>query len=272
MQNRNCELITVNNIKLNYCSYGNPENQTVLFIHGYPLDQSMWDNQTQFLENNFRVVTFDIRGFGNSESGDEAYSLPLFASDIVELMKKKGIDKAVLCGFSMGGYIALYTCIHHPELFNGLILHDTQCNGDTPAAREQRAQSIDFIQNNGVKPYAGPFIKKMVAGSSLNNTELVNYLDKTINKQTPGQLCRILQMLADRPETCSLLNTIKIPVLVIRGNEDAIIGEDKVQVLKNGISDCNSVTIDDAGHLSNMEKPEEFNEGIKKFLEGLNHK
>jgi 3-oxoadipate enol-lactonase len=269
MQTKRCEIIRINHIHINYCSYGNPQNEAVLFIHGYPLDQSMWEVQALFLADEYFVITYDIRGSGGTESGNETYSLPLFAADVKELLQTLKITKAVLCGFSMGGYIALKACINYPELFSGLILHDTQCNADTDAVKEQRMQSIDFIRKNGVQPYAGPFIKKMITKNSMNNSVLTDYLDQAINRNSPEQLSAILRMLAEREETCTALDRITIPVLIIRGAEDQIIDASKIDLMQDAIGNSKSVIIYNAGHLSNMEQPHQFNAAVKNFLQSI---
>jgi 3-oxoadipate enol-lactonase len=261
--------VEINNTEINYSDYGNAEQQTIVFIHGYPMDQTMWEQQVAFLSNRYRLIVYDIRGFGRSKSGIEKYSMSLFADDLSALLKQLGISEVVICGFSMGGYIALNAISRYPELFSGIILHDTQCNADTDEAREQRMQSIDFLRRNGNKGYAGPFIKKLISEVSQDNKKLVSYLEEKINGYGPEQLINILLALAERSETCSKLKEIHVPALIIMGDEDAIISRDKAEFLHLQIKDSQLKFIPGAGHLSNMEKPDLFNSYIKHFMEEL---
>jgi pimeloyl-ACP methyl ester carboxylesterase len=123
----------------------------------------MWDIQVEALRRNYRVIAYDIRGHGNSDPGIDEFFIELFVIDLLRLMEKLEIEKSILCGLSLGGYIALNAVLKHPDRFDGLILNDTQCIADTPEIKENRCNAIIRIMKNGVEQYADEIIKNLFA-------------------------------------------------------------------------------------------------------------
>ena len=112
--------IIINDLSVSYSDDGNENDSVIVFIHGFPLDKSMWKGQIENLRNKYRVITYDVRGFGNSDPGEEELSIDLFASDLKLFLNALNLNKVILCGFSMGGYIALRAIEKFPELFDEL--------------------------------------------------------------------------------------------------------------------------------------------------------
>ena len=100
--------------------------QTVVFLHGFPLDHTTWDEQVALAKPQFRTIAYDHRGHGKSEVGSGQYAFELFVDDLFDILDSRGIAKAVLCGLSMGGYVALRAAERAPERIAGLILCDTR--------------------------------------------------------------------------------------------------------------------------------------------------
>src|SRR5687767_13707526 len=117
--------ITETNLTINYDDYGPVYAPVVIFIHGFPFNKHMWDMQTEVLKSNYRVITYDIRGYGGSHAVRNDYSIDTLTEDLIHLMNKLNIKKAAVCGLSMGGSIALNAIEKYPERFNALILSDT---------------------------------------------------------------------------------------------------------------------------------------------------
>ena len=130
--------ISINNLSVSYSDHGPDDAPAIIFIHGFPLNKSMWDMQVEALKENYRVIAYDIRGHGNSDPGIDEFFIELFVNDLLRLMEKLGIEKSILCGLSLGGYIALNAVLKYPDRFDGLILNDTQCIADTPEIKENR--------------------------------------------------------------------------------------------------------------------------------------
>ena len=146
----------------------------IIFIHGFPFNKSMWNLQVEALKDKYRVITYDIRGHGKSDAGNEVFTIDLFVNDLINLMDALKIDNAILCGLSMGGYIALNAMAKYQERFDALILCDTQCIADTPEAKEKRIKAIESIRKTGVEKYADESIKNLFASGSFINKEKRN--------------------------------------------------------------------------------------------------
>jgi len=134
--------ITINNLTVSYSDHGPDDAPVIIFIHGFPLNKSMWNIQVEALKENYRVIAYDIRGHGNSDPGIDEFFIELFVIDLLRLMEKLKIEKSILCGLSLGGYIALNAVLKHPDRFDGLILNDTQCIADTPEIKKTDATQL----------------------------------------------------------------------------------------------------------------------------------
>lgn len=259
--------INTNNINICYIDEGPKDAMVIIFIHGFPFNKLMWNLQLQELKANYRVIAYDIRGYGGSDAGTEDYSIELFAKDLICFMDALRIDKTVLCGLSMGGYIALNAVENYPERFSALILCDTNCIADTSETKEKRMSAIEGIRKNGEIEYVETSIKNLFSPESLSimEYEITALKEEIVN--TSGQtLCNTLLALAWRRETCSKLPEIKIPVLIMVGREDKITPPDAAQSMHERIENSSLVIIENAGHISNLENHNEFNNHLKKFI------
>jgi pimeloyl-ACP methyl ester carboxylesterase len=182
-------------------------------------------------------------------------------------MEALKIDRAILCGLSMGGYIALNAVEKYNERFDALILADTQCIADTPEAKEKRIKAIESIRENGVEKYAEESIINLFAYDSFT-TRLKEIEDvRDMIMKTPEQsLISTLIALSGRKETCSILPEIKVPVLIIVGKEDKLTPPSAATFMHERIKGSLLRIIDNAGHLSNLENPGEFTVELKKYI------
>jgi len=177
------------------------------------------------------------------------------------------IDKTILCGFSMGGYIALKAIENYPERFNALLLCDTNCAADMSEAKEKRMKTIEIIKEKGLEQYAEESLKKLFAPISFSkHIEEIAIVREMIMKTSKQSLYKTLHALAERAETCPKLHEIKVPVLIMVGNEDEITPPDVALSMHEKIKGSTFHIIEHAGHLSNMENPDQFNQELKKFL------
>lgn len=249
---------------------GPQEAQTVILIHGFPLNKTMWNAQITALKEDFRVVAYDIRGHGNSHSSDVGFSMGLFANDLIALMDTLKIDKAVVCGFSMGGYIALNAIEKYPERFNALLLCDTNCAADSAATKKNRMKAIESIKENGLAEYADESIKKLFALSSISKkSEEVAFVREMIIKTEKSSIYKSLHALADRKDTCNVLTKIRMPVLIMVGEEDEITPPDVAFSMQYKIIGAELHLIEHAGHMSNIENSAAFNKQLIKFAKSI---
>lgn len=259
--------ITSNGHQVSYFEEGLPLTEPVILIHGFPFNKHMWGSQLSVLKGKHRCIAYDVRGHGNSSAGESEFTIDLFADDLLALLDALKIEKAIICGLSMGGYIALNAIQKQPHRFAGLILADTQCGADTPEGKEKRMKTITFIRKNGLEVYAEESLKNLFAPASFQkHPDGVAFIQKTILNTPADVICRTLQALADRRESCSYLPKIKIPVCVVVGSEDKVTPQPLAQKITDAIPSAKLVVIENAGHLSNMENPDRFNEALKIFL------
>jgi len=265
--------MTVNKLKMSYTDEGPDNAPVIILIHGFPLNKSMWDKQVDVLIENCRVIAYDVRGHGNSDAGTDDFSIELFTNDLIALMDALKIETAMLCGLSMGGYIALNAMIRFPNRFNALILCDTNCVADTPDAAEKRMKSIESIQEKGLEQYAIESLKNLFAPESfVTNKEKIASIKEMIMKTSVQSLSSTLTALSKRKETCTGLASIRIPVLILVGKEDKITSPDTALLMQKSIKGSILKIIEHAGHLSNIENSYEFNSQLITFVSSVKSK
>lgn len=266
---KNNKIIT-NNITVSYTDEGPDNAPVIIFIHGFPLNKAMWDKQVREFKENYRVIAYDIRGHGDSDAGSDDFSIELFVRDLLSLMDALKVDKTILCGFSLGGYIALNAIENYPERFSALLLCDTNCTADSPEAKEKRMKAIESIKEKGLEQYAEESLKKLFTPISISKQiEEIAIVREMIMKTSKQSLYKILHAMADRADTCTKLHEIKVPVLILVGKADEITPPDVALAMHEKIKSSTIHSIDHAGHLSNMENPKQFNNQLRKFFETL---
>lgn len=259
----------VNNITLSYNDVGEGDTP-VIFLHGYPFNKSMWQGQLASLKSTNRVIAIDIRGFGKSTDEKSILSLDLFGDDLIAFMDKLNIEKATVCGLSMGGYLALNVITRFPERFEALILCDTQCVADTAEGKKKRYATIEQINREGTDEFTEKFIKSVFHPDSLKNKKaVVESLRNVVHANSKQTLTAGLTALAERSETCSSLDAIRVPTLIICGREDEVTPLAQSEYMHAHIEGSLLKIIDNAGHVSNLEHPDEFNKYLQDFLNSL---
>ncbi len=248
-------------------SKGDPTNQPVIFIHGFPFDHSMWNNQTNALSSNYFCISYDIRGLGESQAGDGQYTIEMFADDVLGIIERDKLYKPVLCGLSMGGYIAQRAVEKNENLFRALILCDTKSSADNNDAKIKRAEGIKKINEQGVKKYIEEFISNCFAEESIPKLGDIykETLNRSLNFSAEGVKGCLLAMAA-RTDTTEFLSEIKIPVLLICGEKDKLTPRHIMEDMANSITDSEFHTIPNVGHITPLENPDTVTKIIKDFL------
>lgn len=269
MKNRHINTVDIEGITLSFDDFGKGEIP-IIFIHGFPFDKSSWQPQMAFLKKTHRVIAYDIRGFGASITNDEQESMDLFSNDLVKFMDALAIKKAIVCGLSMGGYILLNAVHRFPDRFEAIILSDTQCIADTEAIKEKRSQSIVQIKAEGLDKFADGFIKNVFCQHSLDNKKVLVEVIRNIILKTPQRtVVGTLAALAQRSEMCASLNGIAVPTLIICGKEDVVTPPIQAEFLYSKILNSRLQIVENAGHLSNLEQPDEFNKILVDFISSI---
>jgi 3-oxoadipate enol-lactonase len=260
--------IWAGDVNVSYIDEGRSEGTPVIFIHGFPFDKSTWLVQLEELVSNHRVIAYDVRGHGGTNPGTQEFSVQLFTEDLFLFMDALNIEKAILCGLSMGGYIALQAVHQQPLRVEALVLCDTQCFADTEEVKEKRMKSVEHIRANGLKQYATDSVKRLFSAASLSTQqEEVAAIENLILKTSAETICNTLMALAGRMETCSALPLVNVPVLIMVGAEDQVTTPEASQKIQELIPGSSLRVLDGAGHLSNLENPEAFNLHLKNFLD-----
>ncbi len=258
--------IEIKGNKVSYFDEGKGEIP-IIFIHGFPFNKSMWTDQVTLLSASHRVIAYDVRGHGGSQAGVEEFTVDQFADDLFLLMDALEINKAVICGLSMGGYIVLNALTKQRERIAGLILADTQCAADTEEGKDKRRKTITFIKKNGLKEYADESMKNLFAPQSFTDKkDQVAFVKNIILHTEAESICKTLEALATRTETCSTLDKVKIPTQILVGKEDKVTPLAAAQKMQELIADSQLHIIDGAGHMSNLENLTDFTEHVKAFL------
>lgn len=242
------------------------EGNAIVFLHGFPHNRDLWMAQLRALQGQARCIAPDLRGFGGSR-GRPPYSMDQYADDVATLLDALGIERAVICGLSMGGYVAMAFWRRHRARVRGLILMDTRAGHDTPAARAKRDEMIALARAKGSGAVADAMITGMVGKRTREKCpEVVEEVHRMLASAPLEGVIGALEALRDRPDSTPTLGTIDVPTLIIVGGDDVITPPSEAAVLHAGIAGSTLEVIADAGHVSNVERPAAVNHVIGEFL------
>jgi 3-oxoadipate enol-lactonase len=263
---------------------------TVLFIHGFPFDGSMWAPQLDALPDGWAGLAPDLRGFGQSPLGtarDELSSgsraggriarpdepvltMDRLAEDTARLIESEGAGPAVVCGLSMGGYVAFSLWRRHPELVRALVLADTRPEADTDEGRENRMRMAQTARDSGARPIALTMTPGLLAERTIDERpEVAETVRAMIAGTAPETLIAALAGMAARRDATALLASIDVPVLVLVGEHDTLTPPDVARALVGRLPDARLQVLADAGHVSSLENPDAFNAALHDFLASL---
>jgi 3-oxoadipate enol-lactonase len=259
----------LNGITLAYSDRGT--GLPLVLIHGFPLCRKMWRPQAESLaKSGCRVITPDLRGFGESGMPSSPGRVDLFADDIVSLLNHLGIDKAVVGGMSMGGYVLLNLLERYPDRVAAPIFIATKAGGDDVAGKARRTELAEACRIHGILPVADAFHNILFAPATMTDCpELVNEVFGWINATDPRGAAAALIAMRDRKDCVPLLGSITQPALVICGDQDQAAPVEHSRVIAEGLPDASLCILHGGGHMVNMEQPEEFNKAILAFLARL---
>ncbi len=246
---------------------GSKKNSPVIFVHGFPYDHLMWSKQVEFLQNSHYCISYDIRGLGKSPGGDGQFTMETLVDDLLWIVDKFKLDKPVLCGLSMGGYISLRAVERAQEKLGGLILCDTKSFPDDDTAKLKRANGIKQINKEGLAKFCEATIPNTFADSTLKERKWLyeEILHRAITYDPTGVKGCMLAMLS-RTDTTSFLEKITIPTLIICGEHDKLTPPLVMKDIHNKIKNSELVIIPEAGHMAPVENPEAVNKAISDFL------
>jgi pimeloyl-ACP methyl ester carboxylesterase len=251
--------IIMNGFELAYerCGRGTP----LVLIHGYPLDHTIWNPVVPLLEDDFDLILPDLRGFGQSGTTQAAYRLADMAADLAALLDLLKIDKAVIAGHSMGGYIALAFAHAYPGRLLGLGLVASQALADAPEKKAGRTQEAEHILAYGVGDVAEGMSIKLTADPVLQTR-----LKELMLRQRPEGMAGALRAMAERPDSMAILSTFDFPVAIIHGLVDQLVPIERAREARAALKKGSLVEIEGVGHMPMMEAPQVTAEALKTLL------
>ena len=263
--------VETSNGKIACRTYGENKERGIVFVHGFPFNKSMWDEQVGLLSIDHFVVTFDLRGHGESDLGSGQYLVEFIVDDLIEVMDRVGVKKAVVCGLSIGGYAALRAIDREASRFSGLILCNTKSSPDTNASKLNRASQIKMILAGKKSQFADDMAHSLFAPESFEKNKVaVNNIIRIMKSTRDAALIGTQIALAARMDMTDSLENISIPTLIITGEKDKVATQSDAELMNSRIKKSKFVLIHRAGHLSNLENPVEFNMALVNFLKENN--
>ncbi len=239
----------------------------VVLLHGYPFNRSMWREQVEALQGSFRVITPDLRGMGETEGGAEPATMKEMAEDVAALLDELKIARVILGGLSMGGYVSLAFTRRFPLRVRALMLADTRPQPDTDEAQRAREEQARKVLEEGMPSITDLILKKALAPSTLaGRPEIVSRVREMISATKPEGAAAALRGMAARSDQTNFLASILAPTLIIVGSLDQLTPPKDAELMHREIRGSRLVVIEGAAHVSNLERPAEFNRALTEFL------
>jgi 3-oxoadipate enol-lactonase len=257
--------IRVDDIQLAYTDTG--MGQPVVLLHGYPFNRTLWTEQVSALSNSYRVITPDLRGLGESDATAGAATMNRMAQDVAALLGHLEISRAVVGGLSMGGYVALAFYKQFPSRVRALILADTRAQADSEEGKHGRLQQAEKALAEGMAGIADSMLPKLLTPETVSkHPEVVKRVRDMMLKTKPQGAAGALLGMAERDDQTTLLSQIKCPALILVGREDPITPVPDSEKMHREIAGSRLVVIENAAHVSNLERTEQFNDELVRFL------
>lgn len=255
---------TVNGVNLAVELAG--DGPALLMVHGYPLDRTIWRHSLETMSSGRRIAP-DLRGFGGSDAPDLGYSMATYAADLAALLDTLGVDQVVLCGLSMGGYVAFEFVRTYRARVKGLVLVATRAEADSPEARRNRDVAAAAVRERGVSAVVDAMLPKLLGPESYDKAELVQSVRAMIEQTPVAGIIGALAAMRERPDSTPMLPALgDIPVLVVAGEQDQIIPLAEITRMRDAIPGAALRVIPKAGHLVTLEQPQQFTRALQDFL------
>ncbi len=258
----------VRGIELAYDDVGRGE--ALVLLHGFPFDRSMWREQSEVLSAGCRVIAPDLRGLGETPLGDAAATMDEMAEDVAALLDALGVERVVLGGLSMGGYVAFEFFRRFPRRVRALVLADTRPQADNEEGRRTREENARKVLRDGMQPLVDSMLPKLLSATTRENRgDVVGRVRSMMLAARPEGAAAALRGMAERRDQTELLTRIEVPTLIVVGVEDTITPTSDAEEMAAKIGGSRLVRVEGAAHLSNVERPEEFNRALADFVGGL---
>jgi pimeloyl-ACP methyl ester carboxylesterase len=237
----------------------------LVFLHGFPLERSVWHKQMEALRSSYRIIAPDLSGLGESEATAGPVSMDTYAADVRAVLTKLTTAKAVLIGHSMGGYVALAFARRFPQLLRGLVLVSTRAGPDSADAAAGRRAMAEKVKADGVHVAVEAVAPKMLAARNLD-PRMAGEVRALMASAKPAGVIAALLGMAERPDARPHLAALAMPVLVVTGADDTLIPPAESEAITQAIPGAQLNVIPHAGHLVAFEQPDAFNRILTEWL------
>jgi pimeloyl-ACP methyl ester carboxylesterase len=248
---------------------GHGEGPAIVLLHAFPLNGRMWEHQAEALRTTHLVITPDYPGFGRSPHPPSQPDIGYYAEQVRFLLDRLKLERVVLGGISMGGYVAFACMRLFPERVSALVLANTRPEPDSEEAKEGRKEMARKVADEGVEVLPDLQLGRLLARENMEDGRLVERVSSMMLESSPDGVVAALGAMRERPDSTPLLEKISAPTLVIGGEEDALSPPKVMSAMSDKLPDSRHVALPGAGHLSNLESPERFNASLKEFLAEL---
>jgi len=254
---------------MSYRDLGEGPGDPLVLLHAFPLNGKMFEHQMTAFSGERLVVAPDYPGFGRSPRTPAQPDMRYYAEGLGDLLDRLHLDRVVLGGVSMGGYVAFECLRHFPERISALVLVNTRPEPDPPETREVRNEMALSVARDGVEVLVELQMERLLSSENLQDQGLVEKVRAIILENPPDGAVAALGAMRERPDSRPLLGEIGVPTLVVGGEEDTVSSPEVMGAMAAEIPGASHLTIPNVAHLSNLEAPEKFNAALGDFLQGL---
>ncbi len=239
--------------------------QPLVLIHGFPLDHRLWAGR-EGLADGRAALAPDLPGFGGQPAPPRPGSVAAYADFVLSQADRAGLDRAVFCGLSMGGYVVFELWRRVPGRFAGVVLCDTRAEADLPEARRARDAAIVLVKAGRRAEFLEGFTPRLLGTASARDPQVQGLVESMGRDASDEGVCAALEALRDRPDSRPLLPDLRVPALIVVGDEDAVTPPDTAASMHRAIPGSRLVVIPGAGHLVPLEQPAAFGRAVAGFL------
>jgi len=246
------------------------QGKTILFIHGFCETKEIWHYFKNYFTNSYQVLCIDLPGFGGSIGLEKNTSIEAMSGALHDTLQHLNIEKPVLVGHSLGGYVALAYAEQYPNDLAGICLFHSTAFEDASEKKENRNKTIEYVKNHGVDAFCNPFVPGLFFHK--RRAELKSQIDFVLQMARKTSLSSILETTAamrDRKERIGVLKNIKIPVSFIIGKEDTAVTFDKSIAQCHLAKNSQALFLAETGHMGMLEREQECADFLSGFLKDI---